>query len=112
MHAELKIMKQQKLRQPPQAAGGGAWQLGDAAADAVTSRLQAAHDSPVADLQQLLCEAGVALHLLAAAAGTPAGLEATWPKHGALHGKHSIITGSQAKGQIMQNGKCLLDACC
>ena len=105
MHAERKSMEQQKLRQPAKAAGGGAWRLGDAAADAVASRLHAAHDSPAADLQQLLCEATVALRLLVAAAGTPVGLEATWHKHGTLHGEHRNIMCSQAKGQVMQWGR-------
>ena len=102
MHEELKRMEQQKLRQRAKAAGGGAWQIGDVAADAVASRLQAAHDSPAADLQQLLCEATVALRLLAAAAGAATGLDATWPKHGALHGEYRSITCSQAKGQVLQ----------
>ena len=102
MHAERKSMEQQRLRQPAKAAGGAAWQLGDAAAEALASRLQTAHDSPAADLQQLLCEATVALRLLVAAAGTPMGLEATWHKHDALHGEHSITACSLTKGQVLQ----------
>ena len=105
MHAERKSIEQQRLRQPAKAAGGGAWRLGDAAAEALAGRLQTAHDSPAADLQQLLCEATVALRLLVAAAGTPVGLEATWHKHDALHGEHRTIACSQAKGQVLRYGQ-------
>lgn len=115
MHAELKSMEQQKVRQPAKAVRGGAWQLGDAAAEVVASRLQAARDSPAADLQQLLCEATVALHLLVTAAGTPMGLDATWHRHGALHGEHTHpLHAARPEDKVCSRDKAQgpLDACC